>query len=174
MIVYLIRNEINGKCYVGQTSLSLLERWTVHVGNVKAGRTSRFCNAIRKYGIEAFSTKVLYRAKTEQELLKMETFFIILHQSHRPENGYNMTLGGEQNPMKFPEVRAKASATALRKIAAGVGNVPSHKGFKHPYKPRPNATGRTVTEKTRAALRAAWLTRKAEGRPVGGRPRSQA
>lgn len=38
---------------------------------------------------------MIYRAKTADELSKMETFFIVLHQSHKVENGYNMTLGGE-------------------------------------------------------------------------------
>jgi hypothetical protein len=28
MIVYLLRNVINGKCYVGQTITSLEERWS--------------------------------------------------------------------------------------------------------------------------------------------------
>jgi hypothetical protein len=40
-------------------------------------------------------SEVIYRAKTADELSKMETFFIVLHQSHKVENGYNMTLGGE-------------------------------------------------------------------------------
>jgi len=38
----------------------------------------------------------------------METFFIILHQSHKPENGYNMTMGGEGSYGWTPSKETKA------------------------------------------------------------------
>ena len=95
VIVYIIRNRINGKCYVGQTKKSLAARWKEHIWNVGRGLDYPIYRAIRKYGLDAFTVDVLHLAKTPNELNRMETFFIVLHQSHLKENGYNLTLGGE-------------------------------------------------------------------------------
>lgn len=38
MIVYLIRNKLNGKGYVGQTIRSLEQRWPEHKAALIAGR----------------------------------------------------------------------------------------------------------------------------------------
>jgi hypothetical protein len=96
MLVYKITNRKNGKVYIGKwRKKSVTERWGRHVWGAKHGSEAFLHRAIRKYGSDAFAVEVVYRAKTDDELSKMETFFIILHQSHKPENGYNMTLGGE-------------------------------------------------------------------------------
>jgi group I intron endonuclease len=94
MIVYRITNRANGKIYIGQISAdkTLSKRWREHQ-LYPANR--HLSGAIRKYGVENFKTELLYTAKSLEELNAMETFFIILHQSHKPENGYNMTLGGD-------------------------------------------------------------------------------
>src|SRR5208282_5899900 len=94
MIVYRITNRTNGKVYIGKTTKTLAQRWRGHKDAAKSGQFY-FARAIRKYGSKAFKREVVYRATTANELSKMETFFIVLHQSHKPENGYNMTLGGE-------------------------------------------------------------------------------
>jgi group I intron endonuclease len=96
MIVYKVTNTKNGKVYIGKwRGTSVLQRWRLQIAEANRGGTRYFCKAIRKYGAEAFTVEVIYQAKTDNELSKMETFFIILHQSHKPENGYNLTLGGE-------------------------------------------------------------------------------
>lgn len=95
MLIYKITNRANGKVYIGQTvRKNLLIRWREHVHNAKTGK--RYINrAIHKHGMGMFLIEPVYLAHSRKELNAMETFFIILHQSHKPENGYNMTLGGE-------------------------------------------------------------------------------
>lgn len=56
--------------------------------------------------------EILYAAKTVAELNAMETFFILLHQSHLPENGYNRNLGGyvRKNAGQIPWNKGKRGA----------------------------------------------------------------
>ena len=63
-----------------------------------------------------FNVEVLYRAKTVDELSKMETFFIVLHQSHESENGYNMTRGGDGT---FGHKRTPEQIEAMRQRQLG-------------------------------------------------------
>ena len=104
MHIYRRTNTANGKVYIGKTTQTVEARWHQLLYETKSGILS-IHRAIRKYGATAFETDILYTAKTLDELSKMETFFIVLHQSHKSENGYNLTLGGdgaspgELNPM---------------------------------------------------------------------------
>jgi len=94
MHVYRRTNTINGKVYIGKTTQTVEARWQQMVYEAKRG-TAPVDYAIRKYGAAVLKTDILYTAKTLEELNSMETFFIILHQSHLEENGYNLTLGGD-------------------------------------------------------------------------------
>ncbi len=95
MIVYRVTNQLNGKMYIGKTTKTAAFRWTYHLNNAKRGVEFPLYRALRKYGVDAFKVEGLYEAKTFGELNAMETFFIVLHQSHLKENGYNLTMGGD-------------------------------------------------------------------------------
>ena len=129
MVVYRRTNTKNGKVYIGKTTRTAEERWIDLLAEIKRGSTNPVHNAIRKYGSESFMTDILYEARTYEELSKMETFFIILHQSHLRENGYNLTLGGdgaapgELNPMWGKTHTDEVKAT-LRALRLGTKNSP--------------------------------------------------
>lgn len=97
-IIYQHINTFNNKCYIGQTSKSLDERWKEHLKEAKRKSTCAFHRAIRKYGAEAFEHKILceiYRETTEQlkEVLDYyECYYIKYYNSYN--HGYNMTAGG--------------------------------------------------------------------------------
>ena len=96
MVVYKITNRANGKVYIGKwTKPRVEDRWKIHCYDTRKGSDLYFHNAIRKYGPDAFKVEILYWAKDAVELSNMETFFIVLHQSHLKENGYNLTMGGD-------------------------------------------------------------------------------
>lgn len=121
MIVYRITNLVNGKVYIGQTTKpKLLTRWREHVWFSKASKyrvyKSALQQAIRKYGFDKFLIEPLHHAYSRKELNAMETFFIILHQSHKPENGYNMTLGGE-TPTNYWKGKKRSPETIVKIIA---------------------------------------------------------
>jgi len=89
-IVYIARNTINGKEYIGVTRLFLGQRQSKHLRNALAGQNGKFYAAIRKHGTEAFRFEVLRRCASYTEALACEREFI---GTLRP--AYNMTWGGE-------------------------------------------------------------------------------
>ena len=93
--IYLVQNMENGKVYVGKTSKTLEERWTKHLQCARQGVPYYFYNAIRKYGPSIFVIRLLCSVEEEKYSGDLEKKYILLFQSHRPENGYNSTLGGE-------------------------------------------------------------------------------
>lgn len=121
MVVYRITNKVNGKVYIGKTVQLATRRWRQHVSDVKR-YTFPIHNAIRKHGEDAFTVETIYCAKTSNELNKMETLFIILHQSHISENGYNMTLGGDGGEVPNAATRAKMSSSRKGKKSSPEAN----------------------------------------------------
>lgn len=93
MIIYVLRNRVNGKAYVGQTIQSLEARWTKHVCLAK---TSGYAihRAIRKYGVDSFDRSVIASASDAAELNRLEREYIAALNTFG-ENGYNQTIGGD-------------------------------------------------------------------------------
>ena len=56
--IYIIRNTINNKVYIGQTKVSVNTRWQEHLRHAKYG--DQIINrAMRKYGIDKFYVETL-------------------------------------------------------------------------------------------------------------------
>lgn len=118
-IIYLLTNTINGNQYVGQTSVGLKKRWNQHCQRSRQGSTHHLHNAIRKYGADVFTMKVL-ECVTLDIINDREIYWIA--ELNTFGRGYNMTEGGEGtrglcgvlNPVFgktfSPEHRAKISA----------------------------------------------------------------
>lgn len=100
--IYKITNQINGKCYIGQ-SVDIEKRWHQHKRrSLVLGSTeydSYFHRAIRKYGLENFSFEVLEECLKE-ELNEKETFYVSRYSSNQVESGYNLTAGGDSVSQK--------------------------------------------------------------------------
>lgn len=97
-IIYMFTNKINGKRYIGQT-VNEKARYNEH--RRTNGKLSVFHKAIKKYGFENFTYKVLFRihCNNEQDLKNTlnikEIISIRFFKSFAHENGYNLTKGGE-------------------------------------------------------------------------------
>ena len=93
MIIYMVKNKINGKMYIGQTVRGLEQRTREHitVANRNIDNTYFHC-AIRKHGADNFNWTRLHTCDNIEELNKLETYYIGLYDTY--ENGYNLTLGG--------------------------------------------------------------------------------
>ena len=93
--IYKITNQINGKCYIGQ-STNIHKRWNNHRSayqNQNAHEYNYYLyRAMRKYGIENFTFEVIEECK-QSELNKRETYWIDYYDSYK--NGYNLTNGGD-------------------------------------------------------------------------------
>lgn len=92
--IYKITNQLNGKCYIGQ-SVNIENRWKQHVYEGTHNRkNNKFYNAIKKYGIENFLFEIIEECSlSSNELDQRERYWINYYDSFN--NGYNSTLGGQ-------------------------------------------------------------------------------
>lgn len=89
MIIYRIKNRLNGKIYIGQTVRSLGERLSEH----KRHKKTLISKALKKYGINNFDIEVIDYSETIEELNEKEIFYIEKFGCISP-NGYNICSGG--------------------------------------------------------------------------------
>lgn len=93
MVIYKITNTQNGKVYIGQTVQPFKNRVNEHKKKMRNGANFPLYNAMRKYGIEAFTFEVIDTASSQEELDEKERLWIAQYNSQYP-NGYNLTSGG--------------------------------------------------------------------------------
>lgn len=132
MIIYYIKNKLNGKMYIGQTIKTLEIRLKGHIQCVRSGYNRKLYNAIRKYGWENFEYGILCKCSSLEELNRMETDYIIKYDTFK--NGYNMGLGGDNNVMFSEETKekhdAKMRSTEVRnRISDSMKKLRQEKGF---------------------------------------------
>jgi len=84
MIIYEIKNKINGKSYIGQHSSDELGTYW------GSGKLIR--KAIEKYGIENFERTILESCPNKNELNEREKYWI--KEKDSINSGYNLTEGG--------------------------------------------------------------------------------
>ena len=94
--VYLIKNETNGMCYVGQTKHNAEFRLNKHINSVRQ-KTNFLAVAIKEFGHENFSVQTLIDGiDSQQERVLLEGKFINDLNTLHP-NGYNSETSGERN-----------------------------------------------------------------------------
>ena len=91
--VYKHINKINGKCYIGITSLEPKERFGRNGGNYK--KCTYFWNAIQKYGWHNFEHIIIVDCLTKEEACRYEISLIERMRTENPNGCYNILLGGE-------------------------------------------------------------------------------
>lgn len=100
--IYIFKNNINGKCYIGQ-SVNLRSRLKHHMGNLRAKRYDLpLYRALEKYGVHNFTFDILESFERDpnmstEELIKilddMEIKYIEEYEAYT--KGYNCTKGGD-------------------------------------------------------------------------------
>lgn len=95
MFIYKIENNINGKCYIGQTSRDPWHRFQEHMTD--KSHCVKLVSAVNKYGKECFSLKVIDHANSMEELNKKEIMYI--EKFNSVKNGYNILDGGSNRKM---------------------------------------------------------------------------
>lgn len=110
MIIYKITNKINGKIYIGQTTLTIKERIASHLKTAKIeNRRSAIHLAINSYGIGSFHIEQIDSAISIEELNRKEIYWIETLNCLSP-NGYNIRMGGSQGGRCSDELKNKISA----------------------------------------------------------------
>lgn len=136
-VVYIHRNKLNGKVYVGQTC-QLSERWKGKGKNYF--NSIKFYNALKKYGWDNFTHEVIYSNLNKEAADRLEKELICKYNSIK--NGYNLKEGGS---------RGNLSKESLKKISNSL-----KRGYKeHPErieKIRHKAIGREIPKEVRTKM----------------------
>ncbi len=97
--IYKITNKINGKSYIGQTT-DYKRRFSEHKAKGYNNEENKLLYyAFDKYGIDNFTFEVIEDKTPNYN--EREKYWIQYYDSY--ENGYNMTLGGEEPPLNIKE-----------------------------------------------------------------------
>ena len=90
--VYIIKNYINSKVYIGKTNTTIEQRFKEHIRDSRKRRTEKrpLYNAMRKYGAEQFYIELIEQTENPTE---REKYWIMQYNSYK--NGYNATFGGD-------------------------------------------------------------------------------
>ena len=118
MLIYKISNNINDKVYIGQTSKDdLLSRISTHKKCVKIEkrRTNQLYKDMYEYGFDNFIFEIIDRADCQDELDRLERYWIKYYNSTNPEFGYNSDSGGLKGGTKSKETRRKIGDTTIAK-----------------------------------------------------------
>ena len=99
--IYIIRNIINNKVYIGQTKTSVDIRWKEHLRHAKYG-DQVINRAMRKYGVDKFYIETLEICDISV-IDYREMYYIDLYNSTDKSKGYNVSIGG-----KTPKFKRKA------------------------------------------------------------------
>ena len=93
--IYMHKNKINGKVYIGQTYTSLRTRFGKN--GIKYKGCPIFYNAIQKYGWDNFEHEILEENIPNAEISnEREKYYIELYNSTDRNFGYNIQIGGNE------------------------------------------------------------------------------
>jgi hypothetical protein len=107
-IVYMHTFKTTGKSYIGYTKFSISERLARHIKNAFTyGIDTHFYRALRRYGVENLTSKIIDTADSEDVAKALECKYI--DEYNTLNKGYNMTVGGtggitvskEKDPAKY-------------------------------------------------------------------------
>lgn len=104
--IYVIKNRVNGKVYIGQ-SINLKQRLQNHKRLLKQGKheNSYLQISVEKHGLSSFEFRVLEKCSVN-ELDERERYWISKFDSMNRKKGYNLESGGNLGKV-FSEERKK-------------------------------------------------------------------
>lgn len=178
--VYMHRNKINFKIYIGITCQSVVDRWQNGKGYLKKYKNGDYhqplmARAILKYGWDNFEHIIFGENLNKEDAEKMERLLIALWDANNPLYGYNIREGGGSLGKASEETRRKMSESQKGKkhteeTKRKLSEISkSRRGDKHPM------FGKHFSAEIRANMSAAQKRRFAESpSPMIGRVMSEA
>ena len=112
--IYLHKNKINNKIYIGQTCQKPQYRWNNGNGYKQC---SYFYSAIQKYGWDNFEHIILENNLTAQQANQKEEEYIKYYKSNEKQFGYNLSAGGDNHKEISELTRKKLSDHAKNRWA---------------------------------------------------------
>ena len=97
MSLIYMRTSPSGKSYIGQTKFTEIIRWKQHCQAANNINSKEYylplSYAIRKYGQENFTVKILEENISTEKINERERFYIELYKTYDSKKGYNCNLG---------------------------------------------------------------------------------
>lgn len=155
MIIYTIykfTNIVDGKCYIGKTN-NFKRRVKDHFKGSENTQNFLLHRAIKKYGVESFIVEIIFQSNSklisEKQFTNIfEPMLIKEHNSHKSQNGYNMTRGGEgfdsETAKEINEKKLKSGTHHLTKREDGTSHTSDRvKNGTHNFLKRPDGTSQS-------------------------------
>lgn len=112
--IYLIKNDVNDKVYVGKTIRELKQRMREHRSRAKRGYKKPICIVMREIGIEHFYIELVEDNIPIEQLDNKEIEYI--HKFNSVANGYNRFTGKGLDLDEKEIVRLYNSGKTLKEI----------------------------------------------------------
>ena len=113
--VYIIRNSVNGKLYVGSAAKCFRTRWNLHLWQLRLGKhhSTRLQRSWDKHGEAVFEFRVC-EVTSPEHAVAVEQVMIDYYKSANPQFGYNVSptagsqLGVKRTPLAIENLRCAA------------------------------------------------------------------
>lgn len=146
--IYLIKNKVNGKVYVGSAAQSFSRRWSKHKTDLgkEMHHSTHLQSACDKYGIENFEFEMVEKVEDLNIILEREQFYIDSYESYKREKGYNMNpkAGSSLGVKRSEETKEKVRKARAKQLIIHSEETKRKIGLAH--------KGKTVTEETKKKL----------------------
>jgi group I intron endonuclease len=115
--IYLIRNKVNDKVYVGQTKYdSVKKRYRNKRLQYFGGNDRPLVKAIKSHGIDAFEFIDIETNVPDEKLDEREIHNIQLYKATQREYGYNVESGGKRNKTVSEETKKKIAQSRMSSL----------------------------------------------------------
>jgi group I intron endonuclease len=139
-VIYLIVHKESVKVYVGKTGLNpWKKRWGQHITSSKGKNKTYLYDAIRFYGIEAFDIVKIDETFSNEAANELEKYYIKTFESHDPEKGYKLTLGGDGGVPTEETKRKMSIAGKGKRKPQGFGSMISEANKRRVFSPETRA-----------------------------------
>ena len=83
--IYIIKNNINSKVYIGKTQYSIEQRFKEHCSDYSKREEEKrpLYDAMKKYGVENFYIELIEDNISDQEINEKEIFYLYRFQENR-------------------------------------------------------------------------------------------
>lgn len=137
--IYIIKNIVNDKVYIGQTFRNLNKRWNEHLSD-KKGCCRKLFNAFNKYGRNNFYIEELINCKCTCDYIEvcicggqdvannLEDYFVELYGARNRKSGYNIRYGGrngkpsKETLLKMSKSKSHKPLSSEHKLKLSIAN----------------------------------------------------
>ena len=133
-VIYLIKNKVNNKIYIGQTIHNFSKRY--RNGNLLNTHNIYLKRAVLKFGQDNFYVDEIFDiAYSKEDLDKLEDMYIKIYESYNPMYGYNLRLGGSRGKHSKESIEKNRKAHLGKKMSEEFCKAISKrtKGEKNPF-----------------------------------------